>query len=111
MEQDLGNASGNLGALEQDFSMMANDIGRVTTNLEGAESVLAEYQDIVADLQAQVAHIREKLPQWLRLLQLGISLGLVWLGIAQIGLITQGFELIGRSRQTAESPKSNDFGE
>jgi methyl-accepting chemotaxis protein len=103
MEQDLATATDNLGVLEQDFANMANDIGRVTNSLESAESVLGEYQDIVADLQVQVASVREKAPQWLRLGQLGISLGLVWLGIAQIGLITQGFELVSRSRQTGDS--------
>jgi hypothetical protein len=103
MEQDLTTATENLGVLQQDFTTMANDIGRVTNSLESAESILAEYQGIVADLQSQVDSIRQRMPQWLRLLQLGISLGLVWLGIAQIGLITQGFELIGRSRRTDDS--------
>ncbi len=104
MEEDLTTATENLGVLEQDFTTMANDIGRVTNSLESAESILEEYRGIVADLQVQVDNVRQKLPQWLRLLQLGISLGLVWLGIAQIGLMTQGFELIGRSRKPDDSP-------
>jgi uncharacterized protein YoxC len=99
MEQDLATTTKNLGVLEQDFQTMANDIGRVTNSLESAESILVEYQDIVAELQVQVESVRQQVPRWLRLLQLGISLGLVWLGIAQIGLITQGFELIGRGRR------------
>jgi len=32
------------------------------------------------------------------LLRLTFSLVLTWLGVAQIGLMTQGWELIGRSR-------------
>jgi hypothetical protein len=103
MEQDLATATENLGVLQQDFTTMANDIGRVTNSLNSAESVLTEYQEIVADLKLQLDSIREKVPQWLRLLQLGTSLGLVWLGVAQIGLITQGLELIGRGRKPDDS--------
>ena len=103
MEQDLTTATENLDVLQQDFTTMADDIGRVTNSLQSAESVLAEYQGIVADLQAQVDSIRQRMPRWLQLLQLGVSLGLVWLDIAQIGLITQGFELIGRSRKPDDS--------
>jgi methyl-accepting chemotaxis protein len=107
MEQDLAVATGNLGVLEQDFSAMANDIGRVTNSLESAESILVEYQEIIADLQTQAASMRERLPGWLRWLQWGISFGLVWLGIAQIGLLTQGFELISRSRRTDDSRRND----
>jgi hypothetical protein len=39
------------------------------------------------------------LPGWLSVIRLGISLMLIWLGIAQIGLLTQGWELIQRSRK------------
>jgi hypothetical protein len=39
------------------------------------------------------------------MLRLALSLALVWLGLAQIGLLTQGWELIGRSRRTEDTRK------
>lgn len=90
----------NLGGLEEDFGAMADGIGELTASLEGAQSVLAEYQDVVTELQSLVDSVHEGLPGWLRWIRLGISLALIWLGIAQIGLITQGWELVGRSRRT-----------
>jgi ABC-type transporter Mla subunit MlaD len=90
----------NLEGLQGDFGGMAASIGELSTSLEDAQDVLAEYQGVVAKLQPLVTSVREGLPEWLRWLRLGLSLTLIWLGIAQIGLITQGWELVGRSGRT-----------
>jgi hypothetical protein len=89
---------GNLQALQQDFATMAQDIGQVDTNLQDARSVLEQYQQIVQDLQTMLSSARRSLPDWLTGVQVAVSLVLIWLGISQLGLITQGWELIGRSR-------------
>jgi hypothetical protein len=94
----LDTASGSLQGLGDDLASMANSIGEIASSIESAQTVLSEYQDIVADLQSMTSDLRQALPQWLRILRLAISLALVWLGIAQIGLFTQGWELISRSR-------------
>ncbi len=90
----------NLDGLEEDFGAMAEGIGALTTSLESAQSVLVKYQGVVADFQSLVDSVREGLPGWLRWIRLGISAALIWLGIAQIGLVTQGWEMVGRSRRT-----------
>ena len=87
--------------LEGDFATMAESIAGLTTSLEKGQSVVVQYQDIVGDMQGLVVSVKQGLPQWLRWLRLGLSLVLLWLGIAQIGLLTQGWELIARSRGTA----------
>ncbi len=101
-QEGLTSASGNLEGLQEDFTVMADDIGQLSMSLESAQSVVVRYQGTVADLQALVASVRQGLPGWLRLLQVGLSFVLIWLGIAQIGLIIQGWELIGRGRATGE---------
>jgi hypothetical protein len=77
---------------------MSSDISQISANLESARSVLQTYQEILADLQDLVASVREGLPNWLRTLQLGLVLILIWLGVVQIAVITQGWELIERGR-------------
>lgn len=53
-------------------------------------------------MQGIVAMLQEGLPRWLAWMRLGFSLVLIWLGIAQIGLLTQGWELMGRGRAPAQ---------
>jgi hypothetical protein len=82
---------------------MASQIGEIASGVDDAQAVLSQYQDIVTDLQGQVVKVREGLPTWLRWIRIGLSLTLLWLGIAQIGLISQGWELIVHSRSVASS--------
>ena len=98
-QQGLVSTNDNLDELAGDFESMAAGIGDLTRSLESAQSVLTEYQDVVAEVQSLVGSVREGLPGWLSWIRLGISLALIWLGIAQVGLITQGWELAGRARR------------
>lgn len=95
-QEGLTSSRGDLQGLGEEITSMAADIGQVRANLESAGAVLVEYQTIVAESLDLVASVRASLPTWLRTLRWGLSLALIWLGMAQIGLITQGWELIGR---------------
>jgi hypothetical protein len=97
-ESGLTATRGNLQAVQQDFATMAQDIGQVDYSLQDARFVLEQYQQIVQDLQTMLSSAHRSLPDWLAGVQVAASLVLIWLGITQLGLITQGWELIGRSR-------------
>jgi len=99
----------NLAGLEGSFDAMAGDIGQVATSIGAAQSVLEQYKGVIGQLQSSMSWISAALPSWVYWLRLGLSLLLVWLGIAQFALITQGWELVGRSRRkpVAEAPAPN----
>lgn len=99
VQEGLVTASSDLKGFGDDLDLMASNIGQIATSVESAQSVLVQYQDVVRGLQDLVASVQEALPKWLLWLRLGLSLVLIWLGIAQIGLLTQGWELIGRSEE------------
>ena len=101
-QEDLTSSSGNLDAMQDDFTTMAENVGQIAISLESAQSVLAEYRGVVTDLQTQISSVRQGLPVWLRWLRLAFSFVLIWLAIAQIGPIIQGWELIERSRRVNE---------
>ena len=101
-QEDLTSSSGNLDAMQDDFTTMAENVGQIAISLESAQSVLAEYRGVVTDLQTQVSSVRQGLPVWLRWLRLAFSFVLIWLAIAQMGPMIQGWELIGRSRRVNE---------
>jgi hypothetical protein len=82
--------------IESGFAAMGQGIGEAGTSLESAQSVLEDYQEIVSDLQETLSSVGESLPGWLHTLRWSLTLVLVWLGVAQLGLITQGWDLLRR---------------
>jgi hypothetical protein len=108
-QEGLDIAGGSLEELEGDFAAMGESIAGLTTSLEKGESVVVQYQGVVDDLQEAVVSVKQGLPKWLQWLRLGLSLVLVWLGIAQIGLLTQGWELIARSRSTGSEAAKTEL--
>ena len=101
--EDLGAGAESLDDIEEGFAAMGQGIGETMTSLQSAQKVLEDYQAIVSDLEGSVSSVRESLPRWLRTLRWGLTLALVWLGIAQIGLMTQGWELIRRHSTRPEA--------
>ena len=97
-QEQLDTTSQNLVGLEGSFDTMASDIGQIATSIGSAQSVLEQYKGVVGQLQSSMSWIGGALPSWVNWLRLGLSLLLVWLGVAQFALITQGWELVGRSR-------------
>jgi hypothetical protein len=98
-EAGLTTASGSLETMQSDITVMASEIAAIVTSLQAAGAIIEEYLLVVAELQALVSFVRTGLPDWLLWSRVGLSLVLVWLGIAQFGLITQGWELLARSRK------------
>lgn len=94
--EGLSAGTESLQDVEKGFAAIGQSISETTTSLESARTVLQDYQKIVDDLQGTLSSVRESLPGWLRTLRWGLTLMLIWLGVAQIGLITQGWELKGR---------------
>jgi hypothetical protein len=97
-QQDLVAAGDGLEALRDDVSAMTDGVVQMSSSLEEARTALDEYRSVVAQLQDLSANLQTNLGTWLRWVRIGLSLILVWLGVAQIGLITQGWELVVRSR-------------
>jgi hypothetical protein len=94
--EGLGAGAESLEEIEEGFAAMGQSISETMTSLESAQTVLQDYQAVASDVQNTLSSVRSSLPGWLRTLRWGLTLGLVWLGIAQIGLVTQGWELLGR---------------
>lgn len=109
-QDGLDTAKDDLQEVEGDFATMAENIGAIATDLEDAQSVLVQYREIVSDLQDMVSSARQSLPTWLRMFQIGMSLILIWLGVAQLGLLAQGWDLIGRSRASRAAEPATEKG-
>ena len=94
-------AVSNLEAIQVQVGEVSTGIGAIAGSVGESLTVIEQYQAIVADLQEQMGLLRLSVPRWLRTARWSLSLVLIWLGVAQLGLLTQGWELVGRSRPRA----------
>jgi methyl-accepting chemotaxis protein len=98
VRKTMDTATGNVASMSASINNVMGDIAAIGANLSDAALVIEQYQQVIGDLQARLAQARDNLPSWLSAVRLGVWLVLAWLGIAQLGLLTQGWELISRSR-------------
>jgi methyl-accepting chemotaxis protein len=89
-------AADNFRTLEQDVRDLAGTIGDIERNLSAADNVMGEYQAIVVDTQTRLEVMRQRIPDVVRVSVWAATAFLVWFLIAQLGLFTQGVELLSR---------------
>jgi hypothetical protein len=101
-QEGLLSASDGLVSVQSDVDGIASEVGQISGTLQDSRAIIEEYQVVVGDLRTMVTTMREGLPGWLAAARWSLTLMLVWLGIAQLGLITWGWELLARSREKRE---------
>jgi methyl-accepting chemotaxis protein len=106
METTLNTTRGNLVMLTAQVNIIARNISELKNSLYEIQFVFDQYQEVISKLQ-------EKLDSFQDNLQLGITITawiftiiFIWLGIAQVGLLTQGLERIDRG--SSESSRTQD---
>jgi methyl-accepting chemotaxis protein len=107
IEVELTSTQDKLKVVGENLTSTKDRLGQITTGLKDAQSVIARYQEVVTNVQGLSSSALRSLPGWLRALRWGLSLALIWFGIAQIVLLTQGWDLVARSRAaTPAAPKA-----
>lgn len=101
----LRNAQKSLDLALEGFDSVNTELSNITESTDQIRAstgeaivVIEDYQEMVEDLQKDVERLQTDLPRKMRWVMLAAALFLVWLGLAQIGLLTQGLELIMRSK-------------
>ena len=95
MEDSLRTSKGNIIMLSAQINIIANNVSELRANLTDAQQVLSQYQAVLGTLQKQVDATLVNLPGLLNGLAWGVTIILVWLGLTQVGLLYQGFEMVG----------------
>lgn len=100
---ELEEVSRGIGTANEQVSAVADDLGDVAANLDAlslqigeATGVIQDYQALAGDLRAELSAVKEAAPRWILGARIGMTLLLIWMGLAQIGLITQGAERLRR---------------
>lgn len=100
---ELKEVSRGIGAANEQVGIMADDLSDVATSLAAlsaqigeATQVIQDYQTVASDLRAELSAVKAAAPGWILAARIGMTLLLIWMGLAQIGLITQGAERLRR---------------
>lgn len=96
MQGDLRKSGANLATAQADIERVRNEVVQVKSNLRQAQAVLEQYRQTALTLRNQLQTLGLAIPNIMRWASFFLSLFWLWLATAQIGLLTQGWELTHR---------------
>jgi chromosome segregation ATPase len=94
MQESLEETTSNLATYEADLSMMAESIGEIKRNVAEYGNVIAGYKQSIVQISAGLENLKGNIPNIVHTIVLAATVFFVWMAIAQLGLMTQGWELL-----------------
>jgi methyl-accepting chemotaxis protein len=105
MEEPLATTKGNLEQVIDQFDTISENIRDINASLVAAREVIGRYQGVVSSLQKQLERTKGSLASYANRLAWAITVILVWLGLTQVGLMMQGFEMLGMQLLKEKTPR------
>lgn len=93
-------ASKNIDELVNNLSDVAEGLDAIATSVDDSTKVVTQYKTVAAALKSEVIAVKEAAPGWITTIQWVLFLFLAWLGLAQIGVLAQGWSLLRRANDT-----------
>jgi methyl-accepting chemotaxis protein len=90
METSLVSTGQNMEVIQADINLMAADIHEISLSMVEAQTVLHDYQDLVADIQTRLEGVDQNLDEWIQVTYGLLTFLLVLLAVTQLGLLAQG---------------------
>lgn len=109
IESTLQTSQGNMTLIAAQVDIISRNVGELKNSLYQTQQVLSQYQAVVTTLEDQIIIIKSQLPGIINFLSWSGTIFFIWLGIMQLGLLTQGLERI--HAQKAAQPKPDLPGE
>lgn len=91
-------AGENLAIVEEDVALLAANLEQISTTLEEAQGVTDQYFLVIDQQQALIADLQANADNWITWSIRIFAMIIIWLVIAQLGLLSQGIEMVLRSR-------------
>ncbi|MFC2052789.1 hypothetical protein ACFLV7_00610 [Chloroflexota bacterium] len=103
MESSLTETKGDLEVIQSDLALMAESMSEVETSVKNFSAVFDQYLDLIDELLDQLDTLESNFPKYIYWLTVGATIFLIWMAIAQLGLLTQGWELLHRREVEREA--------
>ena len=104
MEDTLATTQGNLTLLAAQVRILSRNIAELKSSVYEIQQVIGQYQDVISTLQEKLGIFRTNLTTIITVTAWLFTIIFIWLGIAQLGLLTQGLERVDwpRSKQSGD---------
>ncbi len=99
IEANLKDGSESITQVTDDINQLADTLAEVDNTLIEAKGVNREFQKALDQQKEIIDTIQTNIEPAILWSSRAVSLVLIWLVIAQLGLLWQGFEMVGRSRR------------
>jgi len=101
----LTDAKDNLANISGSITGILDTTQSITETLDTAKEITVQYQVLLSELQTNVENAQDHASTWITLAAVTLSFLFLWLLIAQLGLGTQGVELLRAQKpSSAETP-------
>lgn len=90
-------ARNSLTQLADDSQKIETELAAMSSNIQDARTITGTYQELVTAAQTEIRLLRDELPWWLWVARIGGVVLSIWFGIAQLGLLTYGRDLVART--------------
>lgn len=94
MEDTLNTTKGNLVLIAAQVRIISRNIGELRNSLYQMQLIIDQYQDVITTLEDRVETFRVNLSTIINVAAVLFTIIFIWLGIAQLGLLTQGLERV-----------------
>jgi hypothetical protein len=94
IEESLTATTGNIDTIQTEIYLISDGISEIKFSLEEAQYVVDEYQILVSDLQTRTTRFENSVLTRVNTIAIFLTILLVWLAVAQIGMLVQGFTLL-----------------
>lgn len=98
----LQTSQGNLTLIAAHVNIISRSIGDLKSSLYQTQLVIDQYQTVVNTLHDQLTSIKTRLPGIINILSWLGTIFFIWLGIMQLGLLTQGLERLRSQKVVVE---------
>ncbi len=107
MEKSLKTTQSNVEVFQTDLEVMATSVSQIQQNVAQYDQVIGGYQQSLGQIQQQLDAISADIPNIVRSVAIGLIAFLVWLLLAQVGLLYQGYEMITEGGKKEEKKQED----
>jgi methyl-accepting chemotaxis protein len=91
---DLDSTSTSLLNLQTDIQSISVNVSTISKNLDDAQLIVVQYEKQIDELQTTIGQSIVQAPNWIKYAVWALTFLIVWMMVAQAGLLVQGIHLM-----------------